>query len=142
MHVKPVGFGLFQNAFPFFNNCLNFSLTRVHSRVVDPVSIENEPIFAEKLSKTMSEIVLKISLVMQTVFIILLTPSTLLVVMKLTPVYPTVCVPESAFTVPFAVEELSMVVISIGPVIVSLAVGHILPKGTCVCFSIIKSDCP
>jgi hypothetical protein len=87
-----------------------------------------------------SEIILEVPCVVETVFVVLLALSAFLVVLEGTTVDSSVAVLYDPLAVPLAVDELSVVVVLVSPVVVSRSIGEVLLKIACINLAVLEAD--
>jgi hypothetical protein len=97
--------------------------------VVYPIPLEESLPAPRESSPTMLQIVLEHALVVQALLIEFLPAAASLVVLELAAVEAARGESQHALPVTLAVDELPVVVVAVGPVVVSLAVGQVLPEG-------------
>jgi hypothetical protein len=119
---------------------LEGSLLALHCRVVHPVAFEERPPPGGQSAPAVLQIILEHAFVVHALLVKLFAAPALLIVLKLAPVYPSRGEAQYALSVPFAIRKLSVVVVAIRPVVVSTAVGEVVPKRSGEYLSVLEPD--
>ncbi len=107
----------------FFGYCFEGSGFFVDLLIIHPIPFENLLRTFGEPSPAMLEVIFEHALIVQSIFVGFLPAATAFIVFELAPIDSPSGESEHALAVPLSVHEFAVVVVAVGPVVVSLAVG-------------------